>query len=346
MARGGIYKSEVLRAREKLLAQGIYPSIDAVRAELGNTGSKSTIHRYLKEIEEEEGGPAGTRVAVSEAIMDLAGRLAGRLHEEADARIAAAGETQRAQIAELNDRIVQLQAEGESLRRQLAQSQAASAEEASRHDETRASLRAESLDRVRLDQQVADLQDRLAAEEAHGRSLEEKHEHARQSLEHFRQAAKDQREQDQRRHEQQVQQLQAELRQAHQTIIVKQDETTRLNQDGARLVTELAHARKEVHEALGEGRRLTQRLAALQGIEQRNGELSTLLATQETQAQALGEQLAGAAGKHETLMARVRELEMELAKSQARYDEQQGLMGGLRAYLDSHRQPPAIEGGA
>ena len=55
MARAGIYKSEVLRARDKLLATGRNPSIDAVREELG-TGSKSTIHRYLKEIEEEEGG--------------------------------------------------------------------------------------------------------------------------------------------------------------------------------------------------------------------------------------------------------------------------------------------------
>ena len=47
MARGGIYKSEVIRARTTLLSQGIYPSIDAVRQELGNTGSKATIHRYL-----------------------------------------------------------------------------------------------------------------------------------------------------------------------------------------------------------------------------------------------------------------------------------------------------------
>lgn len=54
MARAGIYKSEVVRARDNLLAMGRYPSIDAIRGELGNTGSKGTIHRYLKEIEEEE----------------------------------------------------------------------------------------------------------------------------------------------------------------------------------------------------------------------------------------------------------------------------------------------------
>lgn len=73
----------MLRARDKLLAAGRNPSIDAVREELG-TGSKSTIHRYLKEIEEEEGGATGTRVAVSEAIQDLVGRLAARVNEEAE----------------------------------------------------------------------------------------------------------------------------------------------------------------------------------------------------------------------------------------------------------------------
>lgn len=34
MARAGIYKSEVVKARNNLLAQGRYPSIDAIRSEL------------------------------------------------------------------------------------------------------------------------------------------------------------------------------------------------------------------------------------------------------------------------------------------------------------------------
>ena len=43
MARAGIYKSEVMRARDNLLAMGRYPSIDAIRHELGDTGSKGTV---------------------------------------------------------------------------------------------------------------------------------------------------------------------------------------------------------------------------------------------------------------------------------------------------------------
>jgi hypothetical protein len=73
MARGGIYKSEVIRARTTLLSQGIYPSIDAVRQELGNTGSKATIHRYLKEIGEEEGGKTGGKRSVKLSRTSLHG---------------------------------------------------------------------------------------------------------------------------------------------------------------------------------------------------------------------------------------------------------------------------------
>ena len=48
-----------LLGRDQLIAEGRYPSADAVRAALGNTGSKSTIHRYLKEL----GGDASTACA-------------------------------------------------------------------------------------------------------------------------------------------------------------------------------------------------------------------------------------------------------------------------------------------
>ena len=87
MARSGLYKSDIQKARDRLLAQGKHPSVDAMRVELGNTGSKGTIHRYLKEIEEEEGPAPGSRVAVSEAIQDLVGRLAARVNEEAEERV-------------------------------------------------------------------------------------------------------------------------------------------------------------------------------------------------------------------------------------------------------------------
>ena len=36
MARSGLYKSDIQKARDSLLAQGKHPSVDALRVELGN----------------------------------------------------------------------------------------------------------------------------------------------------------------------------------------------------------------------------------------------------------------------------------------------------------------------
>ena len=107
MARGGLYKSDIQKARDTLRAQGKHPSVDAVRVALGNTGSKTTIHRYLKELEEEEGQGLGAKVAVSEALQDLVGRLAARLHEEAEAIVAEAKQRFAAQLQERSDALEQ-----------------------------------------------------------------------------------------------------------------------------------------------------------------------------------------------------------------------------------------------
>nr|WP_294973320.1 DNA-binding protein [uncultured Pseudomonas sp.] len=50
MANAGINRALVKQARDALLARGLRPTIDNVRIELGNTGSNSTIQRYLKEL--------------------------------------------------------------------------------------------------------------------------------------------------------------------------------------------------------------------------------------------------------------------------------------------------------
>ncbi|CAN7329874.1 DNA-binding protein [Pseudoduganella sp. LjRoot289] len=89
MARIGLDKSAVKKARDDLLAQSLYPSVDAVRVALGNTGSKTTIHKYLKELEQEDGGGA-RKGGISDALQELVGRLAARLEAEAEERLAAA----------------------------------------------------------------------------------------------------------------------------------------------------------------------------------------------------------------------------------------------------------------
>lgn len=335
MARAGIYKSEVLRARAKLLAQGIYPSIDTVRAELGNTGSKSTIHRYLKEIEEEEGGSTGTQVAVSEAIQDLVGRLAGRLHEEADARGAEAVEGHRVQVASLNEAITALRNEAEGFRSQLERAQVALSEERRLHEETAANLRAEALERTKLTQQVADLQERLVAEENHRQSLEEKHQHAREALEHFRQTVKDQRDQDRRQHDQQVQYLQGEVRELNQALSEKQHEAIRSNQENARLTNELARAESASHQAQTELRALKGAKEELASATRQIEDLGRKVVEQEAAINGLMETNTTLEKQVVTLTGQTRRLEVDLATAKAAATTEDLITEKIRALVAS-----------
>ncbi|MXV13504.1 transposase, partial [Xanthomonas sp. LMG 8992] len=119
MARSGLYKSDVQRARDRLRATGTHPSVDAVRVALGNTGSKTTIHRYLRELEEEEGQGVGAKMAVSDALQDLIARLAERLHSEADTVVAQAQARFQAQLQERTQALEQARHEAGSRMTQL-----------------------------------------------------------------------------------------------------------------------------------------------------------------------------------------------------------------------------------
>lgn len=239
MARGGINKVVVQAARLAILARGDNPSIDAIRIELGNTGSKTTIHRYLKELDEEVSATAAeTQEPMDEELTALVQRLAQRLREQGQERIdlaLASFEQARqgleAQLAEA----MQVQAQ----QQQQLQAQAASlASESEALNSTRGLLQSEQTRNAGLSQALSDFELRLNDKDEQIRSLEEKHLHAREALEHYREAIKEQRDQEQRRHEGQVQQIQMELRQAQQSAMVRQDEITQLNRDNERLLTE------------------------------------------------------------------------------------------------------------
>jgi hypothetical protein len=116
MARTGLTKPQVRACRDQLLAEGRYPSVDAVRQALGNTGSKSTIHRYLKELAGEDTGldSGRKRGDTARSLHALVEELAGRLHDEAEQRMREKDEevaALRRTIARLEARVEELEAE-------------------------------------------------------------------------------------------------------------------------------------------------------------------------------------------------------------------------------------------
>jgi len=340
MARSGLYKSDVKKARDALIAQGKNPSVDAVRVELGNTGSKTTIHKYLKELEEEDGaaGACGKRASISDALQDLVERLAARLHDEAEERVAAARQEFDAKTSEHHAALMAAKQENSKMFAHVREVEAALEQQDAALARLQGELQRESTGRQVAEQQVTDLKERLAENEAHRLSIEEKHQHARDALEHYRESVKEQRDQDQRRHEQQIQQMQAEMRQLQQGLIVKQDDVTRLNQEGARLVAELSHAQGALYQQQTSSRQLEQKLVALAAVEQRAETAETRLADKDIQLQALKEHVSASSTRSQGLEAQVRELELARAAAEAKLAAQQEVMKNLRAYLDA-REP-------
>ncbi|MBA5604275.1 DNA-binding protein [Duganella sp. FT3S] len=334
MARSGLYKSDVQKARDALIAQGINPSVDAVRVALGNTGSKTTIHKYLKELEAEDGGVGGQRTSISEALQDLVQRLAARLEDEAQERIAAAEVASEAKAVELAALLQAAQKENAQQRAHVLELETALQEQAAALAASHSDHQRESTMRLVAEQKVTDLQQRLAENEAHRESLEEKHQHARQALEHYRQSVKEQREADIRRHEQQIQQMQAELRLALQTISIKQDELTRLNQEGAKLVSELSHTKQNLYEQLTQVRKLEQKVDSLQSLQVRASDTERQLVGKIAETVLLTEQLNNTNDQIAPIKAQVRELELLLAQANAKVQAQEQIGEQLRAYLD------------
>ena len=333
MARSGIYKSEVIRARDKLLALGRHPSIDAVRVELGNTGSKATIHRYLKEIEEEEGGGTGTKVAVSEAIQDLVSRLAARLNEEADQRANQVTAKSAEKILQLTTAADTLKTEVRTALGQLERGQLTLAAEQNAHGQTQGKLREVQTSNATLLQEVRDLRERLDAQELHRQSLEEKHQHARESLEHFRQSAKEQREQEARKHGQEVLYLQGEVANANKALTAKQKEATAAHQECSRLLAELNQSNALLHAAKEDARGKRESDGELQHAQKMLDERTRDLAVQQALVKSLEASKAVLKSQVESLTAGTQQLEIQLATATASLETQTSVMAAFAQRL-------------
>ncbi|NBF03946.1 integrase [Pseudomonas sp. Fl5BN2] len=331
MARGGINKAVVKKARQAILARGEHPSIDAVRIEMGNTGSKTTIHRYLKELDDGTSRRDAGPVALDEELGELVGRLAQRLQEQAQEPLEQALAHFEEQKQALEQVLNEARRNEDQLQRQLQIQASALAGESTALQNTRSMLQSEQTRNAEINQALKDCHLRLEDKEQQIRSLEEKHLHARDALEHYRAASKEQREQEQRRHEGQLQQAQMELRQAQQSALLRQDEITQLHRDNERLLSEQRATHKELKQ--------TQDGASKSAAQQ--ARLSEQLARQDSENTLLQERLRVASEEIQTLKQRAdqqtrlsKELELRATKAETGLE-------ALRLAAISNAQPDA-----
>ncbi|MHA6139696.1 DNA-binding protein [Pseudomonas mohnii] len=333
MARGGVNKAVVQAARLAILARGENPSIDAVRIEMGNTGSKTTIHRYLKELGEGT-QPDDTEAPepIDDELLALVSRLAQRLKEQAQEPIDQAREQFEQQRKDLETRLHEAELANTQLQQHYELQSLALAQESEALHNTRSMLQTEQTRNAGLNQALADFELRLQDKDEQIRSLEEKHLHARDALEHYRNAVKEQREQEHSRHESQVQQLQMELRQAQQSALVRQDEITQLHRDNERLLTENRGTLRELSSLQEQLKQSNSRQDQL--LEQANrvdGERTLL---QERLRVALLESQSLKQNVDEQLQIN-KSLEIELIKAQAELEESERLAAAVATAPDT-----------
>lgn len=268
MARPGVTKGDVQRARLLLIKAGRHPSIDAIRIELGNTGSKATIFRHLKEIEADEGGAGLPQGSISEELLSFVTNLAGRLEFEAQERFDALRAGHAEELRSLKELLEKALGEVRASRSEAERSQIGLSNERAMRQRVEADLAALHQEHgkvsAQLSTQLQGTQEQLKATQAQVHSLEEKHVHAREALEHFRNASREQRDREARQHEQQLQYLRREVATAAEALAAKQTELRSALQekaDALALLTAARAERRQVDEMLRELRPAAERLA-------------------------------------------------------------------------------------
>jgi len=322
MARPGVTRGEVQRARQALIKAGKHPSIDAIRIELGNTGSRGTITRYVKEIEADEGGLAQVPMrSLSDELQAFVTNLSARLEFESQGRFDVLKAGHAEELRRLNEALEKARGEAKASRGEAERSQVELSQERAARQRIEADLEGLRLAHretaTQLSTQVTGLQEQLMAAEGHAASLEEKHAHARESLEHFRTASREQRDREARQHEQQLQYLQREVASAAEALTAKQTELRSALQERADSLALLSAARAErrqvdeqlrelkpaaerlavqnqlVEDMRGQAQQAAQQYEALRtrasDLEQRNAELERLLAGATATAQSQGD---------------------------------------------------------
>ena len=158
---------------------------------------------------------------LSQPIKELVGRLASVLRQEAQSLVEEHQTKNQSQVRSLTDRLQELENSLGNTNNTLEAKERELKVVLSDLDASKASEETLKANASKANQANEKLQALLAEKQAQIESLEEKHRHNREAMEHYRQSVKDQREQDQRKHEHQVQQLQAEIRTLNQTLSVK-----------------------------------------------------------------------------------------------------------------------------
>jgi hypothetical protein len=258
MARAGILYSHVAKAAAQLAAAGTNPTVDTVRAALGDTGSKSTIGPLLKRWKaEHEGEAAAAGAGLPTQLLEAVKNVHERVQADAQRQI----ELARAEHHEALEAVREHLRECQAHDGMLAQSVASLSAELAQKTEALAGLQgAHQLDQLTLATLRSDnagMEQRLADRAAEVNALGEQLAQARVQFEHFQEAVAAQRLEDRRAFDRHAGRLEQDLAGAQQRVLAQQ---TTIAQQG----TQMAQLRTGHETLASEGRLARDELAAVQ----------------------------------------------------------------------------------
>jgi len=241
MAREGITKQLVQKAKTALLAQGQRATIDAVRIALGNTGSKTTISHYLKELEEK---PKVTLDRLTEPLAHLVLSLSEQLQIEAEEELTKAQaqfSMEKTQVeSELHRAEKLLDAQQHNLNKleaQLRHTQKQQQEDSER-------LSQQAIELTLAQQSIQKLTRLLQEQYTQVAILHNDQQHAREALEQFRQVRQEIHDSLLQQHALQVTHLSEELSRNSDQLSIMQKELMELHRENARLLQQLSTRQK------------------------------------------------------------------------------------------------------
>jgi chromosome segregation ATPase len=249
MARGGINKALVQDACTALRSRGQHPSIDAVRVQLGNTGSKTTIARYLKELQPAPSTALpSVRDRISTPILHIIDELTHQLQVETDLVVTQVHAEQAQERIQHDADLQRLQQMLDRQAEQMAdwQTQITSAQTEQQQTLSALSDQTEQLQQVHADNHG--LLIRLEEKDAQIAQLTEQHTHTRLNLEHYRDQSQALREQLIRQHEHQLQLINGELRHVQAQCNASQETLVLLNRDNEALIQQLTAKQQQAHQ--------------------------------------------------------------------------------------------------
>lgn len=269
MARAGITATEVEKVAADLAANGENPTVDAVRAALGGTGSKSTIAPLLKrwKMAQQEQGKVH-QTGLPAALLDTVKNLHEQMQQKADAQVHDAQAAAAVAVTESQQ--------------QMAEANAATAQLAARHEALEAHYAHEKSVRTQLEvehhalqlawataqSESAGLTQRLTDRHSEIDNLNRQLMQSRSQFEHYQEAVATQRASEREETQQRCNRLEQELgvlrrslADAQKFLTQREAQCEQLSVQGARLENDLEVLRQTHQTVLAERQQLERQLA-------------------------------------------------------------------------------------